>query len=110
MENNTKENEDVLIIGNDCKNYLASNRQTNNKFFYQMPPLNNSDGLYAEFLSESQDNPSDVIIVPKSLIYSEDKKMNMLKYIEMLASQDDLYTSEEMDDFFVYRKIGDKNG
>ena len=59
----TTEEDDVLIIGNFVWPYLAADRETENRFFFQWPPIRVSDELYEEFLSDLQNRPSDVIIL-----------------------------------------------
>ena len=64
MKENTKEKDDVLILGNDVWPYLASDRSTENRFFYQTPPIEISAVIQEEFLKELRDHPSDVILDP----------------------------------------------
>lgn len=62
----TKREDDVLILGNSCWYYLQAERKTENRFFYQLPPLNISEELYHEFERELKVHPSDLIILPGS--------------------------------------------
>ena len=66
MKENTKEKDDVLILGNDVWPYLASDRSTENRFFYQIPPIEISAVIQEEFLKELRNHPSDVILDPMS--------------------------------------------
>ena len=59
----TEKSEDVLIIGNYAWPYLAADRTTQNRFFFQWPPIQGSYELYQEFLSELDEHPSDVVIL-----------------------------------------------
>lgn len=62
LRENTEENTDVLVLGNSCWVYLASDRHTENRFFYQTPPVQISEKLMREFLAELREHPSDVVI------------------------------------------------
>ena len=64
MKENTEKEDSVLILGNDVWPYLASDRSTENRFFYQTPPIEISTVIQEEFLKELQDHPSDVILDP----------------------------------------------
>lgn len=64
LKENTKKEDNVLILGNDVWPYLASDRATENRFFYQTPPIEISTVIQKEFLKELQDHPSDVILDP----------------------------------------------
>ena len=64
LKKNTVEKDDVLILGNDAWIYLASDRTTENRYFYQMPPIEISDEIRRDFVQELQYHPSDVIIDP----------------------------------------------
>ena len=41
-----------------------ADRKTENRFFYQLPPLEISDELYTSFLKEIEKKPSQMIILP----------------------------------------------
>ena len=64
LRESTKETDDVLILGNSCWYYLMADRKTENRFFYQLPPLEISDELYTSFLKEIEKKPSQMIILP----------------------------------------------
>lgn len=64
LKENTKKEDNVLILGNDVWPYLASDRTTENRFFYQTPPIEISEVIQEEFLKELRDHPSDVILDP----------------------------------------------
>ena len=40
LRENTSEGDDVLVLGNNSRYYLESGRKTENRFFYQTPPIN----------------------------------------------------------------------
>ena len=56
--------DDVLVLGNHCWYYLAADRKTENRFFYQLPPLEISDELYAAFEEELNRHPPDAVLLP----------------------------------------------
>ncbi len=64
LKENTKKEDSILILGNDVWQYLASDRTTDNRFFYQIPPIEISEIIQEEFLKELRDHPSDVILDP----------------------------------------------
>lgn len=100
---NTNKDDDVLIVGNYAWPYLAADRTTENRFFFQWPPIRISDELYQEFLSELDVHPSDVIILAEYensqlKIPGEGKIYDTL---EMLEEQG--YQKEQYEGFRVYR-------
>ena len=111
---NTNENDDVLILGNSVLKIINSNRYTNNKFFYKEPPIDVSDKLYEEFITELGSKPSDYIINLKSedsLYESENNNendsethSNHQKVIDYLNDECDkgMYQLEKHDGFQVY--------
>ena len=64
LKENTKKEDDILVLGNDVWPYLASDRTTENRFFYQTPPIGISEVVKEEFFKELRDHPSDVILDP----------------------------------------------
>ena len=98
----TEETDDVLIIGNYAWPYLAADRTTQNRFFFQWPPIQVSDELYREFLAELNQHPSDFIILAEHenaelKIPGEGKIDNMLV---MLTDQG--YQKEQHEGFSAY--------
>ena len=98
----TEEGDDVLIIGNYAWPYLAADRTTQNRFFFQWPPIQVSDELYQEFLAELNQHPSDYVILAEHenaelKIPGEGKIDNML---EMLTKQG--YQKEQHEGFSAY--------
>ena len=110
---NTTEKDDVLVLGNNVSTYISSDRQTKNKFFYQNPPIDVSDKLYQEFISELESNQSDYIInqYARDSSYSEQESetiTNHQKVIEYLNNECEkgIYVLEEYENFQVYvRKL-----
>ena len=102
LKENTEESDTVLTIGNYAWPYIAANRTTENRFFFQWPPIQVSDELYEEFLLELQTHPSDVVILPESensklQIPGEGKIDHALELLEELG-----YQREQHDGFRVY--------
>lgn len=58
----TGEEDDVLLLGNRVWLYLDTERATRNHFFYQEPPTELSPELYALYLFDLREHPSDFII------------------------------------------------
>ena len=106
LAENTTGEDDVLIIGNDVKYYLISERETENKFFYQTPPINISYELYEEFISELKRCESDFIIVTGNKEDCLSKGNNLghvCQYLELL-SEEKSYKCQEYGDFYAYVK------
>lgn len=105
---NTEQDDDVLIVGSQgMKFYILTDRKTNNKFFYQTPPVKISDELCKEFLSELENKPSDTVLVLNSREFWNEREDNLgriYKYLEDLV-QNDLYSMEDYGHFFVYKKV-----
>lgn len=59
---NTDSDDDVLVLGNNAWVYLATNRKTANRFFYQSPPIEISNSLYYDFIRELESHPSAYIL------------------------------------------------
>ena len=102
LTEHTDKSDDVLIIGNYAWPYLAADRTTQNRFFFQWPPIQVSDELYQEFLSELNRHPSDFVILAEHenaelKIPGEGKIDNML---EILTEQG--YQKEQHEGFSVY--------
>lgn len=109
LSSETTEKDDVLILGNSVYTYLNSNRFTENKFFYQDPPIDVSDKLYQEFIFELENSPSDYIINQSvsDTPYSEEESdtvANHQKVIDYLNSECEkgIYQLETFDSFQVY--------
>ena len=100
LKENTVKADDVLVLGNDVWSYLATDRNTENRFFYQTPPIEISDAIQRDFLLELQYHPSDVIIDPiGSLEQAESWRRNL--YGQLLKQG---YTYQTMNSFSVFLK------
>jgi len=109
LTENTHPDDDVLILGNFCRPYLEANRSTDNKFFYQTPPIDTSDALYDAFIAELERVPSDVIVVPWP--HGDWKEISsrigdICAMFDAKAAAGE-YTHEDHGSFYVYRY---KNG
>lgn len=114
LSSETSNEDDVLVLGNSVYTYINSNRYTKNKFFYQEPPIDVSDKLYEEFITELGSKTSDYIINLKSddsLDKSEKKdseadsnQSNHQKVIDYLNDECEkgIYQLEKHDSFQVY--------
>ena len=70
LRENTEEKDDVLVIGNSSWYYLLADRKTDNRFFYQLPPMEISEELRNEFYEEMRQKPPDCVVLPG---YREDR-------------------------------------
>lgn len=102
----TEETDNVLVMGNYCINYLESNRSYANKFFYQAPIINNSEKMYLEFSKELETDKPDVVLVPGDRETNQKKDNNLAKVYKKLEKwcEDDVYSLEIYDTFYVYLK------
>lgn len=105
---NTTEDDDVLILGDNVNDYISANRSTNNKFFYQEPPIDISDKLCDEFIYEINKNQSNYII---NSGFTEPKNSgaisNHQKVIAFLNQEckNRIYKLEKHDGFQVYVRM-----
>lgn len=104
MKENTLPEDDVLVLGNNCRYYLESERSTNNRFFYQTPPIDVSETLYMEFIEELHTEKPDCIVVTGKKNSAENG--NYGKLLQELAGleQKGVYSSIEFDSFYTYIK------
>ena len=93
--------DDVLVVGNSCWYYLLTDRKTENRYFYQLPPLEISASLRGDFYEELLRKPSDCIILPGC---QEDRNwMNeALGGLRSFLEAEGGYQRENYDDFEVY--------
>ena len=107
LSENTKKTDDILIIGNAASYYINSDCHTNNKYFYQEPPIDLDDNLFEEFMLEVKTKPSEYIIdcMDKNLLHSINPK-NYRSFISYLDEecQKGNYHLEKNDDFTIYIK------
>ena len=101
LKENTTAKDDVLVIGNSCWYYLLADRKTENRYFYQLPPMEISASLREDFYKELRQKPSDCIVLPG---YREDRDRaddalgGLRSFLESKAG----YQRENYDDFEVY--------
>ena len=62
LQGQTEADDDVLALGNNAWLYLDTDRSTENRYFYQTPPIEISQTLREDFLRELREHPSDVIV------------------------------------------------
>lgn len=108
--NNTTQEDDVLIVGNDVKYYLMSNRSTNNKYFYQTPPIKLSNEIYQGFRTELERCPSDTIVVmgnKDECLGRSDNLGQVYHYFEEQALQGK-YRCQEFENYYIYTKEENK--
>ena len=100
LKENTTAEDDVLVIGNSSWYYLLADRKTQNRFFYQLPPLEISDQLRDEFYEELRQKPSECIVLP-GWQEDRDRMDNLLGGIRGVLEEDG-YRREEYDEFEAY--------
>ena len=100
LTEHTDAGDDVLILGNSCRYYIAADRKTENRFFYQIPPLAISSELYADFEEELERHPSDLILLPGG----EEERTYMDEALKGIRQQllNGAYRTEEYDWFEVF--------
>lgn len=100
IEANTAEDSDVLVLGNQCSVYLKTGRKTENKFFFQEPPIKVSGEIYDEFMAELESKPSDHIILYDGYY---DKSERVVAYLDGKCESGE-YRLEDHNGFDVYVK------
>lgn len=65
LEENTQEDDNILVLGNENIIYNLSNRNYKGKFFYQLPVIYNSNDIANKFLQEIKEQMPEYIIVNK---------------------------------------------
>ena len=110
VKENTEQTDTILTIGNYAWPYIAADRTTENRFFFQWPPIQVSDALYEEFLEELRVHPSDFVILPEAenselQIPGEGKIDDALSMLEEMG-----YQKEQYDGFRVYLAPGKTDG
>lgn len=104
---NTKEKDDVLIVGNDAKYYLLADRKTENKYFYQTPPIKISEELYNDFLKELEEKTSDTIVVmgtKEKCLEKQDNLGEVCRYLENMALGGE-FSCQTFKHFYIYTKV-----
>lgn len=70
IQENSKKDDNVLVIGNDCLLYLISDRMYHNKFFYSGITIID-EKLENDFIDEVKNDNPDVIVTSKSIVIEE---------------------------------------
>jgi len=96
LERTTPE-DDVLVLGNNCWYYLAADRKTENRFFYQLPPLEISEDLFVAFEGELERVPPDVVLLPGTEDERQWTDIRLKGIREKLLN--DAYSAEAFDGF-----------
>ena len=107
IKDNSSEEDDVLIVGNDSKYYLLTDRYTKNKYFYQTPPIKISDDIYQEFMEEVEECDSELVVVMgdrEACLEREDNLGAVYHYFEEKSSSG-IYSCEIFDNFYVYKRV-----
>ena len=98
----TAPEDDVLVLGNNCWYYLASERKTENRFFYQLPPLEISSELYAAFEKDLDRHPPDTVLLPGREEEREWTDVRLKGIREKLLSRS--YSLEAFDEFELFTR------
>ena len=85
------------MLGNSCYYYLEADRKTENRFFYQLPPLEISRELYIAFEEELDRHPPDAVLIPGEEEERERTDFRLKGIREKLLSRG--YLTEEYDGF-----------
>ena len=94
--------DDVLILGNYCWYYLAADRKTENRFFYQLPPLEISNELYDCFKEELERHPPDAVLLPGREEEREWTDIRLKGIRQKLLDRS--YSEEIFDDFALFTR------
>ena len=100
IQEQTSEDDDVLILGNSCWYYLMTGRKTENRFFYQLPPAEISKEIYDGFINELTEHPSKLVVLPGVSIERELVDISLNGIRERLFEKG--YTSDEHDEFEAF--------
>ena len=101
----TEKEDDVLVLGKSLGYYIQADRKTENRFFYQLPPLEISQELRDEFKEELIKHQSDCIVLsgdPENRANIRAKLGDAWQVLEQQIAEN--YTVEENDEFEVFRK------
>jgi len=98
----TTPDDDVLVLGNNCWYYLAATRKTDNRFFYQLPPLEISEELFAAFEDELDRVPPDAVLLPGTEDEREWTDIRLKGIREKLLN--DAYSAEAFDGFELFTR------
>ena len=100
LKENTDEEDDVLILGNDGWAYLGAGRKTENRYPYQVPPIGVSEEVRRDFLQELERHPSDVVL---DLVGEDENEEDWKQDVALLLTRNG-YSFENTDGFSVYRR------
>ena len=81
LKENTNPQDDVLVLGNDAGLYLSADRRTENRYFYQTPPITISPELYADFMRELEERPSDVVVMSGNSVPTEGWRKDVMDFL-----------------------------
>ena len=103
LAENTEQNDDVLVLGKSLGYYIQADRKTENRFFYQLPPLEISQALRDEFKEELRIHPSDYIIITGDPAGRDSIRRKLLDAWQMMEREIlTEYRKESFDSFEVY--------
>jgi hypothetical protein len=105
IQENTAEDDNVFMMGNNCIYYLQSGRTTTNRFFYQTPAVNVSDEIYEEYRQEMELHKPDMVILvgdKEELLEEDDNYADSIRAMDEWC-EEGIYTCDEQDGFIAYR-------
>lgn len=80
IENNTKNNDKISVLGNNCLIYLLSNREAATKYPYQLPIANIDKNIQQEFMEQLEEEKPKMII--NLMSGNGDFQTKIKKYLE----------------------------
>ena len=100
---NTDKDDDVLVLGKGQGYYIQTGRKTENRFFYQLPPLEISQELRDAFKEELRNHPSDCIVLSGGM-EDRDSVKTKLKDVWPVLEEEiaEHYTTETYEEFEIY--------
>lgn len=110
IQENSKENDNVLMLWNSCALYNFSNRKYEGKYMYQVPPILSDDKILDEILEELENNKPDLIVFPyeyeifQKITYTYDYCINNIKetYPEFLENKTTFdYINRRLETYFT---------
>ena len=102
VQENTKSDADVLMLGYNMRVYIISERYTKERFFYQLPILKIRSTYMQEFLQSVMHNPPDCVVVPENFKTYLNADIDFRFIADLLQ---DNYKKTEFDNGDVYIKI-----
>ncbi len=96
LKENTQEDDNILVLGNENIIYNLSERNYKGKFFYQFPVIYNSDDIANKFLQEIKEQMPEYIIVNKYKINNDN---NIDREISKILEEQYIQIEE-----YVYRR------